>query len=304
MSSGHREYYRPTGYRMPTVSVRSATDQAAFSAEVEQFLMDELRAYNSRDVDAIHTHLDTIQDCLEKNIQGTLRLLFGGSIQKHTYVDGLSDVDMLVCVNDSSLASATPAELLEQFGSRLRGRLPSTEIHIGDMAVSVTFSDGHKIQLLPAFRTATGFRVSNTEGQWSQVARPQRFARELTRVNQENGGRVVPVIKLYKALNSSLPRASRLTGYHVEALAIEAFQNYHGRQTVQQMIRHLCSQAIHRVTKPIGDTTGQSLYVDDYLGPSGGNLRQRAANAIRNVLSDLDRAVQTSNSRLWKDKFA
>src|SRR5437879_7713289 len=67
-----------------------------FDSEVSAEISSLHPQINNRDVEAVNTHLDGIKSALEKNIEGTIDLLFGGSVARHTYVDGLSDVDSLV----------------------------------------------------------------------------------------------------------------------------------------------------------------------------------------------------------------
>jgi predicted nucleotidyltransferase len=49
--------------------------------------------------------------------------LFGGSVAKHTYVDGLSDIDSLLVINGSDLAEGTPREALKKIEKILSGKL-------------------------------------------------------------------------------------------------------------------------------------------------------------------------------------
>ena len=69
-------------------------------------------------------------------------------------------------------------------------------------STSVRYAKGTEIQLLPAIRTRTdGVRIAEPGNtQWSNVARPDDFAEKLAKVNTARNGRVVPIIKLAKAL--------------------------------------------------------------------------------------------------------
>ncbi len=115
----------------------ASTDTAAYEAEINQMRLDILKEFNDRDVEAIRQHLDTVEDAISKIIDGEVQMLYGGLISKHTYVNGLSDVDMLVCLNDKSLSSLMVQEALKHFETTLRQRLPKTEITTGDLAVTV-----------------------------------------------------------------------------------------------------------------------------------------------------------------------
>lgn len=277
---------------------------AAYEAAANGFLQALLSAYNNRDTETSRRHLDVLHQAIEQGIEGGTAMLFGGSVGKHTYVDGLSDIDVLLIVNDSSLSDTSPQGVLQYVETRLQERLPHTAVKAGTLAVTITYGDGTEIQLLPALRTATGVRIARADASgWSNVVRPQEFARKLTEVNQTCGNKVVPVIKLLKGLQSRLPERSQLTGYHVESLAIEAFKNYSGRQTYKDMLAHFLQVAVARVQSPLADTTGQSLHVDDYLGVTGSADRLRVSKALERLTTKLAQADARTSLDMLRDLF-
>jgi len=161
----------------------SEEERTGYNSELNLYFEDLLADFNSRNVEQINAHLDTIVGAIERYIDGAVRLIYGGSVKKHTYVDGLSDVDVLAILNETSLANESPAAVLDYFAGRIQERLPFTEITRGKLAVTVTFSDGHQIQVLPAVSTETGVRIASPDGKsWSNVVRPDSFARKLTEV--------------------------------------------------------------------------------------------------------------------------
>lgn len=284
-------------YRWPATSSRvekavaEATETSEYEAEANAYLQDLLASYNDRDVARIQKHVDTLRQAIEKEIDGETSTLFGGSVKKHTYVDGLSDVDVLVVINKSSLADRSPQAVLRYFEKRIKARLPDAEVKASALAVTVKYADGTELQLLPALRTSTGVRIASADGSgWSSVVRPQEFAKKLTDVNQACGRKVVPVIKLFKGLQTALPDTNQVKGYHVESLAIEAFKDYSGRQTYKDMLQHFVRIAAQRVLSPVSDTTGQSLHVDDYLGHAASANRVRVSKALERIANRLSTA--------------
>lgn len=305
MSGSSRGWYRASRSDGAVESTAGrAADAAEFDAAANAALQDTLSAYNDRDVAGTQRHIDTLQQAIESDIDGEVTMLFGGSVRKHTFVDGLSDVDLLAVLNDSSLADSSPAEVLKYFHDRISKRLPNATVTKGDLAITIRYPDGAEIQILPALRTATGLRISAQDGgSWSSVVRPQEFAKKLTQVNQSCGSKVVPVIKLFKGMQADLPETNQLRGYHVESIAIEAFKSYTGRQTYKDMLQHFLAAATDRVRAPINDSTGQSLHVDDYLGHSGSDDRLRVSNAIARLASGLRAAESRGSVDALRDLF-
>src|ERR1700683_906642 len=85
-------------------------DQASFDAQVNDELAQRLAAINSRDVEKVRDYLDGAVEALKDQIEDVERMLFGGSVAKSTYVEGLSDVDALVVLRDMP-QEASPAEV-------------------------------------------------------------------------------------------------------------------------------------------------------------------------------------------------
>src|SRR5687768_14070016 len=81
----------------------SDTEAQQFEAELASLLDSLLTNYNDRDTYAVNNYLEQIKQCLGEDLESTLELRFGGSVAKHTYVDGLSDIDALVLIDNSEL---------------------------------------------------------------------------------------------------------------------------------------------------------------------------------------------------------
>ncbi|MGG1678744.1 CBASS oligonucleotide cyclase [Neobacillus sp. NRS-1170] len=295
------------GYKIPSKTLsqleqekQDRINQEKLEADINQLIKDYFQEINDRDVEGINRHLETIKNALEKDIDGFVDLKFGGSITKSTYSTGISDVDMLVQINNSDLAKASPIEALNRFKEQIQRRLPKTDVKIGKLAVTVKFASGHEIQLLPTIKTETGYRIPRPGvNKWSNVIKPSKFAEKLTNVNKTNNNKVVPLIKLMKNINATLPKQRQLSGYHLESLAIDAFKNpMNTPKTYKGMIEHFCRHAKSAVLKPITDSTGQSVHVDTYLGNSNSSERQRASNTFKQLLKKMD---QANSLDTWKD---
>jgi hypothetical protein len=266
-------------------------------AEINEYLGEQLATVNDRDIPGTNRRLDAIEEALDSEALEVDRLLFGGSVAKHTYVDGLSDVDALVVVNEPE---ATPNDLIHRFAESLRARLPAGDfetVEEGRLAVTITYADGSQVQLLPAVERAGHTSIASEDGsQWRQI-KPHKFAEKLTQVNKDNGQAVVPTIKLAKALIADVDGDHKISGYHMEAIAVDAFKEYNGRRDRASMLQHLISHASEAVLRPTGDITGQSVNIDDHLGGAGSSQRLAISADLRRVANALESASGADDVR-------
>lgn len=259
-----------------------------------------LARYSDRNNLDIRRHIEGLCAILRRN-GNVVQAIYGGSVSRGTDVNGISDVDILLVVNQSSLINQPPSRVINYVKETLERQLSYNPIRVGNLAVTVEYADETEIQILPAIRRGTeGFRIARPgSNRWSGTVFPNRFAEKLMEVSQRNGSRVLPTIKLAKAIaDCFVTRPSRkISGYHMEALAIKAFENYNGPQDPKSMLVHLFGDSMTAVMTPIRDITGQSTTVDEYLGGEGSRLRKGAAtrfgqmrgkiNSCRNA-SDFD----------------
>jgi len=276
--------------------VQRSLQQQELQVQINDYLREQLATYNDRDTDAVGRRLDQIAQTLSEDVESLDRLMFGGSVAKHTYVDGLSDVDALVILRGRQ--SDNPAELIRSFAASLQNAVPAgTVVTPGNLAVTVTYSDGSEVQLLPARRSGDRLSIASEDGRGWREIRPRKFAEKLTQVNQANSGAVVPAIKLAKGMMSSLPSSDQLAGYHVEAIAVDAFKAYSGSNSRQAVLRHLLDHAATAVLKPTGDITGQSVHIDGHLGAANSPDRQRISASIRRLVNRMDGATSVDDYR-------
>lgn len=299
-SGGGGSYFRASDIEALREEAKRRLEQSRINAMVNSFLQQELVQINDRDCDKVNERMEEIKSALQDNIEEVDRLLFGGSVAKHTYVDGLSDADSLVVLKDPSMLGKSPDEVRDQFCETLERQLPQGNIQCiktGALAVTVEYKDGTQIQLLPAVQTGNEISISSRDGRsWIQI-HPKEFAQVLTESNRRQGGMVVPTIKLAKAILATKLGDKSPSGYHVESLAVEAFQDFTGSRTPKAMLTRLFEHAADKVLRPIGDVTGQSHHVDEALGPSGSPARRSLSRAFRDIAKTM---AQSRNLSDWQ----
>jgi hypothetical protein len=277
-------------------------ERERLDSDVNELLGDFLKAINDRDVETIQRRLEEIGNALGEDANLDT-LLFGGSVAKHTFVDGLSDVDALVVLDRADTRGISPQRLIERFRETLESELGGREvvaIEAGRLAVTVRYSSGEEIQLLPAIRSGASIAIPDARGRgWNQTD-PGRFQQEITQQNRRLNGALVPTIKLVKSLVSDLPQQQQLSGYHAEALGLDAAKSYRGKRTPQALLLHTLDHAAKRVLRPIRDVTGQSRVVDETLGPANSAERRLISQALSGIKRRLDSATSLHQ---WKAMF-
>lgn len=277
----------------------------AFKSDLAGLISTLLARINDRDTKLVQRHLKEIIDALTGVLADHIDQIFGGSVAKHTYVDGLSDIDCLLVVDGDELGKQGPKAVLDKVATRLSEKLAGeSEVSAGDMAVTVKYADGLEIQLLPAVRDGDRLVIpsSRLKGEWSPV-NPTKFQEGLTKYNQQCDDKLVPTIKLAKAILGQLPDAHQLSGYHVESLAIDAFKNYAGPKTPAAMLPHFFEHAKERVKQPMTDSTGQSVHVDGYMGEASSQARMNASHILGRISKRLSNATAAESINQWKDIF-
>ena len=298
MGDGGGRYIPVGGHSQQSVVELSTdtTNEKFLSTEISNFLQEELKQINAHDYDAIDRHKRTIEDKLKSEFD-VEDLRFGGSHSTHTDVKGLSDIDMLADLGGFE-SSKSSDQVIKDFANAIRERLPDTKVSSGVIAVTVEFSDGLKVQILPAFRYRDGYQIPDPDGKNWISTYPKRFARELTSVNKEQSGQVVPTIKLIKSICDA--NNIEVSSYHASNLALKAFKGYTGPKTCQKMLQHFFNKAKTLCTKPTSDPSGQTKYVDGDLSKDD---RTRMAKAFSQMEEKVNEAMKSTSLNKWKDIF-
>lgn len=267
--------------------------------EVSNYLVDRLSEFNQRDTESISRHREQILTRLQNDFGQSFGLKHGGSYSRRTYVDGMSDIDILITVAelpDESQPGDSSKGVIREFGRSLRERYPETSIQLGRMAVTLAFADGVEIQVLPAFKSGDSFLVPDPSGQGWVRSNPKQFSDRLTSVNERCGGSLVPTIKLLKQICKI--NEIDVSSYHLEAMCVNIFSNYRGPSQYTDMLEYFLGQAKGRIFSPTRDITGQSTFIDSEILPAD---RPRLSRSFE----DLERIVHSANQNpdvsAWKE---
>lgn len=274
------------------------THQQAAEAEVAAAFTDALAQINQIDTEALNRHKEEVFQALKSAFEEADGLRGGGSYSQHTYVNGISDIDMLFVLDAFSSSKIPNKEnskaVIADMERRLRQRFLTSKIKSGRMAVTIKFSDGLELQVLPAFRYHAGYRVPNYRGTGWTVARPHLFTQLLQQRNAEMGGKLLPCIKLAKQICEN--QGLEVKSYHLSNIAVKAFEHYTGAKSYEDMLRHFFNKAKELTATRMRDITGQGAYVDNYL--TSKSQRTALAQQLDTVEQKIARAE--GNASEWQ----
>lgn len=299
---GYSGIYSSEDLSRKTREAEENAQNQAFITTVNEYLDEKLREYNNRDCELIRSIIEDFQNSLSSEEYTAIQTIFGGSVSKHTYVDGISDVDALILIDRKQLENKSPREVRDILGELAKQKYGKENVTIGNMAITI-FVQGNNIQLLPAIKYGSNYKISSQDGsEWSSI-KPKEFTEKLTSINKTTNNKAIPTIKLAKAIISNLPPQQKLSGYHVESLAVRIFSEYKGPYTNKEMLSHFFCKAGELVKTRLKDKTGQSSYVDEYLGKPQSVERRTTANALDRIYRSIKNADGSFSIEKWKSFF-
>ncbi len=102
---------------------------------------------------------------------------------------------------------------------------------------------------------------------------------------------------------ASFSEKYRLSGYHIESLAIAAFRNYEGVKTTSRMLPYFFERSRDLVLAPIRDSTGQSVHVDEYLGDENSTVRREMSHVLAGIAKRMRNASSAQSKQRWVEFF-
>ena len=208
-----------------------------------------------------------------------------GSYARHTAIAPIDDIDIMVQVDPDHWTKGwpfrpNPLAVIATFQRAIKYRYPDNHVRKQRRSVGLLMSR-RAIDVVPALATDESgvFRIPDVDEEaWLETA-PQLHAEAITGINQENHGLVVPLIKLVKVWNQSLPSTARLKSFAIETIVGRLYDAYQ-ISDLGEGLRDFYDFVVY--CGPIGGPRA-SLRWDDDLDVSLGRFTAQAAD-----LSGLD----------------
>jgi hypothetical protein len=166
-----------------------------------------------------------------------------GSYSRDTAIRPLDDVDIIFVIDKNQwtphfigkITAPSPAKVLESFASAIRYRYPVSSVFGQRRSVRLELSH-LDIDVVPAILDNTNsdfiWIPDRDSGDWIKSS-PKRHSVNATAVNQKQGGRFKPLVKLLKYWNGNLPSTANFKSFAIETIAVRLFQNV-GFQSLEE----------------------------------------------------------------------
>lgn len=290
-------------YGYSGTAIENATEANSSKVSINELLEGFVKdmQISKEQLEMIRSNVEKILLELKKYDIDVEDISWEGSFSKKTYVEGLSDIDFIISLGTYSESGFEYKEnsklALEKLKDIVSKRFPNTEVKVGNMAVTVTFSDGTELQFLPGFKYYEGYSIPDPKSNGWITTFPKRFKDKLTDANQKLNGKFKPIIRLIKNLFDK--NGIELSSYHIENLALSVLKDYKGPYTYSAMLLGFLNGAKVEIGGKLPDISEQSRYVDDYLGDAGSPTRKAYARKIKAIEAKL----LNYNREDWNDSF-
>jgi hypothetical protein len=215
---------------------------------------------------------DLLEECTDscRRVFANCEFSISGSLWKHTFAFGVSDIDVLCAFNSRELS---PNHVV----SRLASAFSSTRTPIIAHQTHVTLPSpfGVTIDIVPVVVDSGEIAlIHSSGGRWVR-ARPELFATVLQQANLSSQNTLKPSIRVLKSLLSRCSSAPLLKGHHIEAICVHAASEFAGTFKITTLLEFILSQLPRLANLHFVDTSGQLQFIDDYLGASDSDERCR-----------------------------
>lgn len=173
-SSGGIHSGSPVSEDQISLEIESAlrnTRELDFESELNEELKNTLSIYNEKDTELVNERLNEIKNLISDYLDNSINIKRAGSWKKHTYVDGLSDVDCLFVLPHSKFSVESPQQLLQELEKLLKKDLgKKANVERGNLSLKISYEDGPDLQILLALKRNEGVRIpSGKNDEWSNV---------------------------------------------------------------------------------------------------------------------------------------
>jgi hypothetical protein len=253
----------------------------------------------SSDIDKVRMNTERIGRAVTHACGHQTQVMISGSLPKGTFVKGISDIDLLAIRKARTFTCISPRQLRHSILEALYAGISPARVTEDRFAAKVD-APPLSIHIVPCVYALSqvGFPVSECE--WTPI-RPHIFAARLYRRNEHLRGKLTTAIRLAKVILNNLGHYPRVSGCHIEALALMATARIVSHHDILSILSSILSFSARRIVEPTRDVTLQTRHVDAHLGKAFSQERRSLAAQIATVAEAISRSRAQSNYKPLQD---
>lgn len=157
--------------------------------------------------DIISTRYGEVTAALNKKFRDTesktANSLQVGSFGRNTAIDGISDLDMLYIMPQTSWSDYSdengPRRILNQVRDAILGRYPDSDVRVDQCVVSITYTDFH-IEIQPVFEQEDqSYKYPDTYDNCWKITRPREEIQAISDMDSAKNGNLRNLCKIVRA---------------------------------------------------------------------------------------------------------
>lgn len=239
--------------------------------------------------------LDLIHAELNDAPYAPFKVELAGSAEKDTFNEGISDIDLRAVTDNGTLLGLPPRVAKKLILKQIASIDEKTKPRLGHQTVTIS-KKGHDYQIIPVVKSKGTTYVPSEDGRYWKAVDLHAFDRELHKLNKRTGGRFCEAVRFVKILsNQYMPKQFRLSGYHIETMALEILRNCPSSMDRTKMVDTILNSIPSRVRYYSPDITGETKAVDHDLGSSYNNNRKYISKHYRNLRDIFRQCRQTGD---------
>jgi predicted nucleotidyltransferase len=252
------------------------------------------------EVDAAKQHLATIQTRLETVFEVS-NCRVTGSFARDSSIHGFSDTDLLAVFRKSNftwgdklISSSRALEIVRQ---QLLARYPNSAVGRNVMAITIAFSDGQQVDVVPAMFESMYdgkwpiYMIPDGADGWMQSC-PSLYDAYIAQANTQSGGKLRYVAQLIKFWRECRTPRIPLSSFHIE-MVLASEEVCKGVKEYSECIRDILRSLTNRGCRAIRDPYGIAGNV-----PAVKTANQQEM-ALATVTNSRDHANSAVANELW-----
>lgn len=239
-----------------------------------------------------------------------------GSYIKQTQINPATDVDLFIVLDSKYAKNYYPnkaVKLLFDFTKLVQPTYPSSRLKADGQALVITFANGLKMDVVPAFlKEGGGYLIPNAKNNYWIATDPKKYEEFLLRANQLLDGKLKHIIKMIKCWNRT--HHNIFKSLHIEIMALNSFYDFNENNcyafaTYQEGLDTFFIKAQNLVMTPLYEPFSRDQ-VDRYLD-SETNKRKILPSLLNKYHSYIVKAVRYEASGnhkiaigMWRNLFS